>query len=130
MVTMLAQTRCRFDETQLPHKAFAGHMTISSELRKFVQCAAFVAAAFFVMPNADAQQRPSEKSLDLGGPAGYPNNYYAGRGPRGVDGYPLTLGWIWGPAKMPPPPTDFGPYFDYPSGYTLNGPPNQSPYPN
>ncbi len=33
---------------------------------------------------------------------------------RGVGGYSLTLRDVWGPAKMPPAPTDFGPHFDFP----------------
>lgn len=105
-------------------------MTTPSKLRSAFLYTAVVSAALFVMPSADAQQRPSEKSLDLGGPAGPPSSYYAGRGSGGAGGYPLTFSWIWGPAKMPPAPADFGPHFDYPSGYTLNGPPDQSPYPN
>jgi len=83
---------------------------------------------FSMTLTAEAQQGAREAAAEPGDG----NGTYAPhrRRPRGVDGYPLTLGWIWGPAKMPPPPTDFGPYFDYPSGYTLNGPPDQSPYPH
>ena len=33
---------------------------------------------------------------------------------RGVGGYSLTLRDVWGPAKMPPAPKDFGPHFDFP----------------
>jgi hypothetical protein len=47
----------------------------------------------------------------------------------GVGGTSLTLRDIWGPAKMPPAPTDFGPHFDYPPE-TLNGAPLHDPYPN
>ncbi len=36
---------------------------------------------------------------------------------------------LWGPAKMPPPPTDFGPHFDFPPE-PLNGGLNHDPYPN
>jgi hypothetical protein len=43
----------------------------------------------------------------------------------------LNLSDIWGPAEMPPPPMDFGPGFDFsPGGFTLEGVPNDSPYPN
>ena len=54
----------------------------------------------------------------------------------------LTLRDIWGPAKMPPEPNDFGPHFDFPAGGSQNltcGPPgagyfctgpSDSPYPN
>jgi hypothetical protein len=31
---------------------------------------------------------------------------------------------------MPPAPTDFGPHFDFPTGYSLNGVPDRSPYPD
>ena len=41
----------------------------------------------------------------------------------------LTLRDVWGPAKMPPPPTDFGPHFDFPPE-PLNGGLNHDPYPN
>jgi hypothetical protein len=37
--------------------------------------------------------------------------------PRGepvIGGYSLRLSDIWGPAKMPPAPKDFGPHFDFP----------------
>lgn len=103
-------------------------MTIHCKLRTLFLCATVLAAASLAMPSADAQQRPSEKSLDLG-PAGDPNSYYTERGPRGVGGYPLTFGWIWGPAKMPPAPRDFGPHFDYPPE-SLNSTPLHDPYPN
>ncbi len=36
---------------------------------------------------------------------------------------------LWGPAKMPPAPTDFGPHFDFPPA-PLNGGLTQDPYPN
>lgn len=103
-------------------------MTISWKLRRLFLCAAVVAAAFWVMPSANAQQKPSEKSLDLS-PTGSPNAYYGGRGPRGVGGYSMTFGDIWGPAKMPPAPRDFGPHFDYPPE-SLNSTPLHDPYPN
>lgn len=37
--------------------------------------------------------------------------------------------YLWGPAKMPPAPTDFGPHFDFPPA-PLNGGLTQDPYPN
>ena len=56
--------------------------------------------------------------------------YYVQRGPQGgVGGYSLRLSDIWGPAKMPPPPKDFGPHFDFPPE-PLNGAPLHDPYPN
>ncbi len=36
---------------------------------------------------------------------------------------------LWGPAKMPPAPTDFGPHFDFPPE-PLNGGLSHDPYPN
>jgi hypothetical protein len=40
-----------------------------------------------------------------------------------------TLRDVWGPAQMPPPPTDFGPHFDFPPE-PLNGGLLHDPYPN
>ncbi len=52
------------------------------------------------------------------------------RGPA-IGGTSWTLSDVWGEPEMPKQPRDFGPGYDYsPGGYTLNGPPNQSPYPN
>ncbi len=48
---------------------------------------------------------------------------------RGVGGYSLTLRDVWGPAKMPPAPTDFGPHFDFPPE-PLSGGLTHDPYPN
>ena len=48
---------------------------------------------------------------------------------RGVGGYSLTLRDVWGPAKMPPAPTDFGPHFDFPPE-PLGGGLTHDPYPN
>ena len=105
-------------------------MTTHRRFSSYFLYAAVIAAAQLVMPSADAQQRPSEKSVGLG-PAGAPDGYYTQRGPSGAGGgYPLTFSWIWGPAKMPPAPTDFGPHFDFPTGYSLNGVPDRSPYPD
>ena len=42
-------------------------------------------------------------------------------------GYSLTLRDIWGPAKMPPAPTDFGTHFDFPPA-SLNNGPTEAPY--
>ena len=48
---------------------------------------------------------------------------------RGVGGYSMTLRDVWGPAKMPPAPTDFGPHFDFPPE-PLSGGLTHDPYPN
>jgi hypothetical protein len=51
------------------------------------------------------------------------------RGPV-IGGTSWTLSDVWGEPKMPEPSNDY-PGYDYtPGGYTLNGPPSQSPYPN
>jgi len=48
---------------------------------------------------------------------------------RFVGGYSrLTIRDIWGPAGMPPAPTDFGPHFDFPPA-SLNDGPTEAPYP-
>jgi len=88
--------------------------------------ATMLAGALFVLlaiTGAEAQQSP--KGNDGGqGP------YYVQQGPRGgVGGYSLRLSDIWGPAKMPPAPKDFGPHFDFPPE-PLNGAPLHDPYPN
>ena len=91
-------------------------------LRKSLPLATVVASALFVllsMSGAEAQQQPKGNN-DEQGP------YYV-HGPRG--GYSLRLSDIWGPAKMPPPPKDFGPHFDFPPE-PLNGAPLHDPYPN
>lgn len=44
-------------------------------------------------------------------------------------GYSLRMRDIWGPAKMPPAPKDFGPHFDYPPE-SLNSAPTHAPYMN
>jgi hypothetical protein len=35
---------------------------------------------------------------------------------------------LWGPARMPPAPKDFGPHFDFPA-HSLNSGPTEAPYP-
>jgi hypothetical protein len=95
-------------------------------LRKAVPLAALtIAAALAVvsLESAVAQQRGSERSGQ--GLFKPPHE-----GPA-IGGTSWTLSDVWGEPEMPNPPTDFGPGFDYsPGGYDLNGPPNQSPYPN
>ena len=78
--------------------------------------------------DASAQQAQSGNQAVQGGGA-YPGAYGPAR-PRGPGGYSrLTLSDIWGPAKMPPAPKDFGPNFDFPPE-SLNGAPLHDPYPN
>ena len=71
-------------------------------------------------PGARAQQG----STTQGG--GYSGDAVESR-PRGRP--IITLSDIWGPAKMPPAPTDFGPHFDFPPA-PLNSTPLHDPYPN
>ncbi len=76
--------------------------------------------------DANAQQSSSGNAAAQGG---YSTGNY-GDSRRRVGGYSvLTLSDIWGPAKMPPAPKDFGPHFDFPP-QPLNGAPLHDPYPN
>ncbi|MGD9501163.1 MAG: hypothetical protein AB7V40_01595 [Methyloceanibacter sp.] len=78
--------------------------------------------ALVAVQDAQAQQAPSGSQAAQGG--------YSGPPPRQPGGYSrLTLSDIWGPAKMPPPPVDFGPHFDFPP-QPLNGAPLHDPYPD
>jgi hypothetical protein len=100
-------------------------MSRFSALRKFLSLTTFAGALFFLssMNVAKAQQPPKQNDSGQG-------PYYVQQGPRGVGGFSaLRLSDIWGPAKMPPPPKDFGPHFDFPPE-PLNGAPLHDPYPN
>jgi hypothetical protein len=100
-------------------------------LRSFIPLAVLVAGAFVLLsaaPHVQAQQAPAGGAEQ--GAGGVPNGHYGPRRPdRGVGFYSLTLSDIWGPAKMPPAPKDFGPHFDFPPE-PLNGAPLHDPYPN
>jgi hypothetical protein len=101
-------------------------MTRQSGLRKFLLLAAAVAGAVvlvWVRQEASAQQ-PSN-----GPGAGPPPRIYVPSGPPIVGGYSLRLSDVWGPAKMPPAPKDFGPHFDFPPA-PLNSVPLPDPYPH
>lgn len=89
-----------------------------------------VAGAFLALvaiEDASAQQAPSGNPSAQGA-GDYPRSYGPVR-PRPGGFSRLTLSDIWGPAKMPPPPIDFGPHFDFPPA-PLNGAPLHDPYPN
>jgi hypothetical protein len=89
-------------------------------------CGALLAAV--AAQDASAQQAPSQDQASQGS-GGYVGEGY-GPPRRGVGGFSrLTLSDIWGPAKMPSPPVDFGPHFDFPP-QPLNGAPLHDPYPN
>jgi hypothetical protein len=95
-------------------------------LRKSLSLAVMLAGAALVLFSAqdtEAQQRRKAASGEA------PDGYYVQRGPKGVGGYSLRLSDVWGPAKMPPAPKDFGPHFDFPPE-PLNGGLTQDPYPN
>jgi hypothetical protein len=126
MVTHAAQDSGRF-ETFPPSTELAGHMSRLPALRKFLSLMAFLAGAaflLFAMQNAQAQRYKGEAAEQ--GPGTY--SMQGGRG-NGIGGYSLRLSDVWGPAKMPPAPKDFGPHFDFPPE-PLNGAPLHDPYPN
>lgn len=93
-------------------------------LRKLPFLAAFfAAAALFLLPAKDSVAEPRDRSDSAQGQTVYvPRTTQSG-------GYSLRLRDIWGPAKMPPAPKDFGPHYDYPP-QPLNGAPIHDPYPN
>ncbi len=95
-------------------------------LRKSLPLVASLAGAVlmvFAAQNAGAQQRYKGETADQG------PGTYSMQGGRGVGGYSLRLSDVWGPAKMPPAPKDFGPHSDFPPE-PLNGAPLHDPYPN
>jgi hypothetical protein len=98
--------------------------------RKPILLAALAVLALLAFDPATAQQAQNNDDKSLGSyPGAVPHGYYVERGPRGVGGYSLRFSDIWGPAKMPPAPMDFGPHFDYPPE-SLNSTPLHDPYPN
>jgi hypothetical protein len=100
-------------------------MTSLPALRKSLPLAALLACGLLALSIgvAEAQQGRKGSNADQG-------PYFVQPGPRGgVGGYSLRLSDIWGPAKMPPAPKDFGPHFDFPPE-PLNGAPLHDPYPN
>jgi hypothetical protein len=48
----------------------------------------------------------------------------------GVGGTSWTLSDVWGEPEMPEPSKEYPGFNHPPGGFNLNGPPNQSPYPN
>ena len=92
-------------------------------IRKFLAFGFIVALAamLFPAPQANAQQRPRADAQTA------PEVVYGGN--RGVGGHAMTLSDVWGPAKMPPAPKDFGPHFDFQPD-NLNSGLSHSPYPD
>lgn len=103
-------------------------MAITSPGRKLFFLPILLGLAAFVATPAEAQQGQQGNSGQSAS-GGYASGYAVPRGPRRAGGYSLTLSDIWGPAKMPPAPKDFGPHFDFPPE-PLNGAPLHDPYPN
>jgi hypothetical protein len=101
-------------------------MSRRSALRKALPYAAIVASGVFVM--VAVQDAGAQQNTGPGSRQG-PGVYSVPRGQPAVGGYSLRLSDIWGPAKMPPPPKDFGPHFDFPPA-PLNGGLLTDPYPN
>ena len=100
-------------------------MTTLRALRKLLALAAiFVAASLMLLPakETSAEPRGQNNSVQEGQTVYVPRTTATG-------GYSLRLRDIWGPAKMPPAPKDFGPHYDYPPS-SLNGAPIYDPYPN
>jgi hypothetical protein len=115
----------RFETNALPTE-LAGYMSSLPALRKLLSLAVMLAGAALVLfsaQDAEAQQRRRAASGEA------PDGYYVQRGPKGVGGTSLRLSDVWGPAKMPPAPKDFGPHFDFPPE-PLNGGLTHDPYPN
>jgi len=90
--------------------------------------ATFFAGAFLVL--VGPQEAKAEEEGE--GASNSSTDVYVVPKRRRPGGYSrLNLSDIWGPAEMPPAPMDFGPGFDFsPGGFTLEGVPNDSPYPN
>ena len=111
----------------LPHTTLPGPMIKLPVSRKFLLPAlAGALLALIAAQDASAQQGSSSSQAAQG----YPDGAYGPVVPRRPGGFSrLTLSDIWGPAKMPPAPMDFGPHFDFPPE-PLNGAPLHDPYPN
>jgi len=113
-------------------------MSRRSALRKALPLAAVVASAAFLVP---ATQNAGAQQSNGAAPGQPPRVLVVPRGEPVIGGYSLRLSDIWGPAKMPPAPKDFGPHFDFPSGGSQNfncgpgygyycGAPSEAPYPH
>ena len=101
-------------------------MSRRSALRKFLLLAAILASGMFLI---SAVRDASAQQANNGQGAGPPPRIYVPAGPPPVGGYSLRLSDVWGPAKMPPAPKDFGPHFDFPPA-PLNSVPLPDPYPH
>ena len=78
-------------------------MSRRSALRKFLLLQQS-SRAISAVQDAIAQQANN-------GQGAGPPRIYVPPGPLPVGGYSLRLSDVWGPAKMPPAPKDFGPHF-------------------
>ena len=102
-------------------------MSSLAALRKSLSLAVMLAGAALVLFSAQDAEAQQRRQAAASGEA--PDGYYVQRGPKGVGGYSLRLSDVWGPAKMPPAPMDFGPHFDF-TPEPLNGGLTHDPYPN
>ena len=102
-------------------------MSRRSAIRKLQPVAAIVASGAFVV--LAAQDLSAQQSNSGPGAAPPPQVIVVPRGQPVVGGYSLRLSDVWGPAKMPPAPKDFGPHFDFPPA-PLNSVPLPDPYPH
>jgi len=93
--------------------------------------ATFFAGAFLVLIGPQEAKSEEAEGQAAGESSAGNYNYVVPRRRRPGGYSRLNLSDIWGPAEMPPAPMDFGPGFDFtPGGFTLEGVPNDSPYPN
>jgi hypothetical protein len=102
-------------------------MSRRSALRKALPLVAIVASGAVLVP---AAQNAGAQQPNNGAASGQPPRVLVvPRGEPVIGGYSLRLSDIWGPAKMPPAPKDFGPHFDFPPA-PLNSVPLPDPYPH
>lgn len=98
-------------------------LTYTAFIRTLLLAALLIAASFGLSVEP-AEAQTSAGTERSGGVVRKPH-----RGPA-IGGTSWTLSDVWGVPEMPEPPVE-APGFDYGAGgYQLNGPPNQSPYPN
>lgn len=99
-------------------------LTLPTFVRAIPFATLLIAASFgLAAGNAEAQQQ------QRGEGSGQGVFKKPHRGPV-IGGTSWTLSDVWGEPEMPEPSMDY-PGYDYPpGGYTLNGPPSTSPYPN
>ncbi|MDJ0513049.1 MAG: hypothetical protein QNJ62_06365 [Methyloceanibacter sp.] len=99
-------------------------MLTHTALFRTLPLAALIVAASFCLSIETADAQNGARSERSGGILKRPH-----RGPA-IGGTSWTLSDVWGVPEMPEQPIE-APGFDFGAGgFELNGPPNQSPYPN